>query len=64
MKSDGHLHIRFSASDRALLEALTAELGLDDISSTVRFLIREKSRALGITDPSAPAKKKRRAPGT
>lgn len=64
MKPDGRLHIRFSASDRTLLEALTDALGLDDISTTVRFLIREKSRALGITETPAPGKKKRRAPGT
>jgi len=60
MKPDGRLHIRFAESDRALLEGLTTALGFDDISTTIRFLVREKSRALGITDPSAPAKKKRR----
>lgn len=58
--TDGRLHIRFSEADRILLEELTRELGLDDISSTVRFLVREKSRALGITDPTTPGKKKRR----
>lgn len=64
MKPDGRLHIRFSESDRTLLEHLTTALGLDDISSTIRFLVREKSRALGITETPAPAKKKRRPAGT
>jgi hypothetical protein len=64
MPTEGRLHIRFSEADRALLEALTKELGLDDASTTVRFLVRDKSRALGITGQPPPGKKKRRASGT
>lgn len=50
-----------------MLDRLTTELGLDDISSAIRFLVREKCRALGITDPTAPPKggpKKKRRAGT
>lgn len=56
------LQVRLDEAEQEMLAALAEDLGLD-VSSTVRFLIREKSRALGIA-PSRAAKKKRRPPGT
>jgi hypothetical protein len=55
--------IKLSVADRASLEALAATLSLD-MGSTIRFLIAEKCRVLGITAPTpakAAPKKKRRA---
>jgi len=57
------LQLKLSDADRAQLEALAATLRLD-MGSTVRFLVAEKCRELGITAtaaPAKPAKKKRRA---
>lgn len=72
MPTDGRLHIRFSDEYRDLLDAisdtLTKQIGVEfDASATVRLLVVEKARKLGIPVPealggSAP-KKKRRAPG-
>jgi hypothetical protein len=56
------MNLKLSEADRALLLALAETLHLD-ASATIRFLVAEKCRALGITETPAPAKKKRRAPG-
>jgi hypothetical protein len=60
MTPEARLNIRYRESDRALLEALADSLGLD-VSSTIRFLIREKCRERGIVPAPRVPKKKRRA---
>jgi predicted secreted protein len=55
------LQVRLTEEEYEILSRLAADLGID-MSATVRFLIREKSRDRGIIQPP-PAKKKRRAPG-
>lgn len=53
--------VKMTEDDRARLAAVAAALSIDQ-SATIRFLIAEKYRALGIgATPPAPAKKKRRA---
>jgi len=62
MDKTERLQVRLTEAEVRMLSALAEDLGLDR-SATVRFLIREKSRVLGITETPAPGKKKRRAPG-
>lgn len=54
------MNLKLSEVDRASLTALAEFLRLD-ASATIRFLVGEKCRELGITAQTAPAKKKRRA---
>jgi hypothetical protein len=62
MAKTERLQVRLTESELELLSVLAEDLGLD-LSSTVRFLIREKSQDRGIV-PAKPAKRKRRAPGS
>lgn len=59
MDKTRRLNIRFSDSEMSELEVVSEALGLGT-SATLRFLIREKFRAIGGA-PAKPAKKKRRA---
>jgi hypothetical protein len=63
------LQLKLSNIDRWLLEQISTTLGVD-MASTIRLVLREKARSLGIELPSVPvvkipnepiAKKRRRA---
>ena len=52
-----HLHVRISQEDRVAFLAVAEALGLADMSNAVRFVMREKHRALGLATPGKPATK-------
>lgn len=56
------LYIRVSDEDRAAIEAAQEALGLADLSSTIRFLVRQlcHERHLPIAARPKPRKKRRR----
>jgi hypothetical protein len=55
------INLRLKPSELEELDALARELSLDR-SNTLRFLVREKTRALAATAaPAPPSAKKRRA---
>lgn len=56
------MNLKLSEADRASLLALAETLRLD-ASATIRFLVAEKCRELGIAATPVPAKKKRRPAG-
>lgn len=58
MKADS-IHIRTTEQDRAVFCAVAEALGLGDMSSAVRFVMREKHRKLGLALPAAGSKKER-----
>ncbi|HEX2870838.1 MAG TPA: hypothetical protein VHP33_06265 [Polyangiaceae bacterium] len=58
MKADS-IHIRMTGQDRAVFCAVAEALGLADMSSAVRFVMRDKHRKLGLALPAAGSKKKR-----
>jgi hypothetical protein len=72
MSTSERLHIRFSEEHREVLEAVAAELsrqlGVElDASATVRMLVIEKARKLGLPVPPAlggPVPKKKRRGGS
>lgn len=45
--------MRFRRDDDAALDLITAELRMPNASATVRFLVHEKMRALGLKLPAA-----------
>lgn len=58
MKADS-IHVRMTEQDRAVFCAVAEALGLGDMSSAVRFVMREKYRKLGLATPAPSAKAKR-----
>jgi hypothetical protein len=60
MKADS-IHVRMTEQDRAVFFAVAEALGLGDMSSAVRFVMREKHRKLGLAAPANTAKPKRNA---
>lgn len=58
MKADS-IHVRMTEQDRTVFLAVAEALGLADMSSAVRFVMREKHRKLGLALAAVSSKKKR-----
>jgi hypothetical protein len=58
MKADS-IHVRMTEQDRAVFCSVAEALGLGDMSSAVRFVMREKHRKLGLALPAAGSMKQR-----
>lgn len=52
------LNLRMTEEDRAYTEALVEALGMSDMSTLMRWLVRQQCRHLGV-EPKATARKRR-----
>lgn len=49
-KDAGRIYVRASNDDRRVFQALANRLGLGEISNTIRLVMFEKARELGLTE--------------
>jgi hypothetical protein len=57
---DGRFYLRLTDEDRQLFDDVAQALGLGTTSDAVRFVMREKHRALGIPDRSKTSKPRKK----